>query len=595
MPLRLTAAQGGLGIELYEPLPLGPLQVFELSWSIPELSFPVDLSGGVRAFRNRRGRLERLTLGVELESLAAWLNTQIRGILGGLREPPQIWLVPCGLGIGVHAQLGTLAFELLWAPVDDRPRWVVGEVRGAGFEGPALVHALSIVDTALGRFGRRAGRVIELEPLGNAVVRALLPPVGFRTPHCADLRLGDFEYREDLCAVTVRRGAVPHALPEPTVRFLELALLTRTADEALFAGRLDDARSAYLHALERAPRHPEVCQMVAAIDTAHAERVEAALGLLVESLPATAFGLVGAELLAGVGDYEGAQLAVSRLVERELYAPLRAMVWLHLAELMPDPRVKTQALDQAIAASPANEPARFARFGLRVLAGDVNGALSDAEHLEAAAQGSHERHRRLVQSAEMLQKHGYVQPAGRLFERALRYLPKDASATLGLALALLSTSKPERAAVLLGRSIELAGDDELVRSKACLGLAKLLATHYRDLPQAIHRVRQVGAAGGLSVEARALEAAWRERIGDLAGATLAYARLRDAVELTPEVDAHAASRWLLAAAKYSLESVQDPRAAERHLAVALRLRPQDALIQSAYREAAEKLLTPAKP
>lgn len=592
LPLRLTAARGTLGVELYQPLPLGPLKVFELAWSIPELSFPVDLSGGVRAFRNRRGRLEKLTLGVELEAVAAWLHTQIREMLGGLREPPQVWLVPCGLGIGVHAELGTLAFELLWAPVDDRPRWVVGEARGAGFEGPALTHALAVVDTALGRLGRRVGRVIEAEPLGLATLRALLPTAGFRTPNCADMKLGDFEYKEELCAVTAVRDGVPYALPEPTIRFLELALLTRSADEALFAGKLDDARAGYLHALERAPRHPELCHMVAAIDTAYSERAEAALGLLVESLPAVSFGLVGAELLASVGDYDGAQLAIAQLVERELYAPLRAMLWLHLAELLPDALAKANALDQAVAASPSNEPARLARFRVRVLSGDVHGALADAEHLEAAAKGSHERHRRIIQAAEMLMKHGYIQPAGKLFEKALRYLPKDASATLGLALSLLQSAKPERAAVLLERSIELCEDDELLRSRACLGLAKLLAGHYRDLPGAIHRARQVTGPGDLAIEARALEGLWREQIGDLAGATLAYARLRDTAQLSPEVDAHAASRFLLAAAKYSVETVQDHRAAERHLALALQLKPHDALVQQAYREVAEKLLVP---
>src|SRR5690606_32152554 len=43
LPLRLIAARGGVGIELYEAQPFGPLTLSELSWSLPGLSFPLDL------------------------------------------------------------------------------------------------------------------------------------------------------------------------------------------------------------------------------------------------------------------------------------------------------------------------------------------------------------------------------------------------------------------------------------------------------------------------------------------------------------------------------------------------------------------------
>jgi cellulose synthase operon protein C len=62
IPLRLAVTKGGLGIELEHPLPLGALQVEQLSISLVGLSFPVDLSGGVARFRHRRGALEHLSL-----------------------------------------------------------------------------------------------------------------------------------------------------------------------------------------------------------------------------------------------------------------------------------------------------------------------------------------------------------------------------------------------------------------------------------------------------------------------------------------------------------------------------------------------------
>ena len=56
VPLRLTATRGALGIELYEPIEVGPLELVELEATFPGLRFPVDLSGGVPLFRHRRGR-----------------------------------------------------------------------------------------------------------------------------------------------------------------------------------------------------------------------------------------------------------------------------------------------------------------------------------------------------------------------------------------------------------------------------------------------------------------------------------------------------------------------------------------------------------
>ncbi len=91
--------------------------------------------------------------------------------------------------------------------------------------------------------------------------------------------------------------------------------------------------------------------------------------------------------------------------------------------------------------------------------------------------------------------------------------------------------------------------------------------------------------------ARALEAEWRERIGDVTGAGLSYARLRETLELSAPADARAAAEWLKSAARFEWEVRQDPRAAERHLALALRLLPRDRAVGEAYREMAARLTT----
>jgi tetratricopeptide (TPR) repeat protein len=175
-----------------------------------------------------------------------------------------------------------------------------------------------------------------------------------------------------------------------------------------------------------------------------------------------------------------------------------------------------------------------------------------------------------------------------MFERALRYLPDDAAATAGLARALLESGKKERALTLLERAIALSEKRGRPDADALLDLAKVLASDAGDLPQAIARVRQVSAASERHVEARALEARWRSQLGDLAGASLAYGRMREAIELggaaRPE---HVA--LLIEAAHFEREAEQDLTAAERHLAVALRLAPRDEAVGALYREVAAGL------
>jgi hypothetical protein len=116
-------------------------------------------------------------------------------------------------------------------------------------------------------------------------------------------------------------------------------------------------------------------------------------------------------------------------------------------------------------------------------------------------------------------------------------------------------------------------------------MARLLATDLADLPQAIARVRQVPASSARAVEAAFLEGEWRAGIGDIAGATLAYARMRDRIELAKDPGDHAVE-WLMRAARFERDVQRDALSAERHLSVALRLSPRSRKVADAYREVA---------
>jgi tetratricopeptide (TPR) repeat protein len=180
---------------------------------------------------------------------------------------------------------------------------------------------------------------------------------------------------------------------------------------------------------------------------------------------------------------------------------------------------------------------------------------------------------------------GYQRDAGRLYERALRYLPDDPTATAGLARALIEAGRSDRALALLERAIALGEAKGVPQPEALLDLGKLLAK-LGDLPQAIARLRQIALPYPRLAEARALESALRERLGDLTGASLAYARLRETLELSPGEDSRSAAEWLVAAARFEREVREDIVSAERHLALALKLAPRDRVIADAYRDVA---------
>jgi hypothetical protein len=121
-----------------------------------------------------------------------------------------------------------------------------------------------------------------------------------------------------------------------------------------------------------------------------------------------------------------------------------------------------------------------------------------------------------------------------------------------------------------------------------LELAIALATKLDDRPAAIAKARSVPDGVPEALAARALEGRWRVELGDVAGAALAFARMREAAAALVDGGGEArvadAAARLLEAARFERETRRDPAAAQRHLGIALRLRPHDAEIGALYRE-----------
>ncbi|MEP7120640.1 MAG: hypothetical protein ABJE95_07015 [Byssovorax sp.] len=593
--LRLAVSRGLLGLELDAPWSVGPLRVTELQAGLPGVRFPVDLTGGVARFRHRRGELTRLCLEIHATELVAWAAPRLRGILGD--GVPELVLAPIdgGLLVGIRRGSMALAFDTIVAPLDGDLRFLPERARGVGLGAPPHVLAMRALGALVGPLGRAIGSAILVPAVAAQLARHVLPAAGARAPSAAAVRweapiaeLGRF-------VIEARAGAAPPELSDRILRALELAELAGEADSAAFAGDLDDARDRYLTVLERAPRHPEITQRLAWIDAVNGDRAEGALSTLIDALPAVDTGALGGQLLAAVGDHDGARVALARGARAEPYGSLAALLWLALAQRGgEEPDIaslgeRLDALDQAIARAPALDLARWARLELRLDLADLRGAKADIDHLEAAARGAEARHAVFRRAADAFLARGLLVDSASLFERALRYAPESVEAVLGLARSLRAAGRDHRAMDLFARAVALASRKGKAAPAAELELARALAEIAGDRPAAVARARAVPPGLPESFEARFLEGRWRAELGDLAGAALAFGRLRDAVDISADLDIDrraAVAAMLVEAAAIEERERADHHAAQRLLGLALRLRPRDRAIAAEFRRVA---------
>ena len=594
IPLRLAVTKGGLGLELDSPIGLGFLQVEQLSTSLVGLSFPVDLSGGVARFRHRRGALEHLSLTARRDRVAAALAPRMRGAIGAASPQVTLTAIAGGVTVGLVDGSTALAFDLLWAPSEGDLRLVVASPRSLGLATPALGAALRALDAAVGSAGTRVGSLISFADAASLIARDVLPPIGARVPDTSDVRWGVLESDTFGFRAACDRTFSPPLLAPHVVRELELAKLTENADQALAASSLEEARDAYVALLERSPRDIEIARRLADLDRVVEGRKEAALSTLLEAMPIAEGGFLAGELLYATGSAQSSVLALRQAAERELYGPLSALALLRASEQVETVRERMDLLDQAVARSPALEAPRWARFAIRLELGDLKGAMADAEHLEAASRGAHRRHEVWRRAARGFLERGHAAKAITLFERALRYAPDNPMAVSGLAESLLQAGRAGRALDLMARAVELAERKGSTAYGAVLALARALADHAGDFPHAIARLRSIPHGEAESLDARGLEGRYRGMLGDLAGASIAFAQLRDSVEMAKEIASDRAAAWLVEAARFERDTKRDPLAAQRHLGVALQLLPRDKRILALFREVAAEAAAAGK-
>ncbi len=542
------------------------------------LRFPLDLGGGVARFRHRRGRLASGKLEVDLTSLARWLGPRLTGLFGAT---PRVTLstIEGGVFVGIATAQLSLAFDLYAAPLAADLRLLIAAPRGEGLREPAQALALrALAQATRGLAELVGGAVILRDPLGQLARRAW-PLSGARVPSTegAELALDLDAAHAGRLGWTVRVDEPEAPLSPRVLSALERIELTANADRALGAGDHDAARRAYLGALELAPRHPDIARALAELDLRVFERPEAALSTLVDVMGAVDAGLLGSEVLEAVGEPEAAYAAAARAAAEETWGALAARAWLRAAQLAPLDASRDEAIENALLRDPSLEGARWARFEARLGRGDLRGAIADADHLELSAEGHVARHEVARRAAEALRLRGFLDAARARFERSIRWAPRSIPALVGLARTLSELGRSARALDLLARAATLEVGKNDASGEVAIELGKALVAVAQDRSAAVARVAVLPPTAERAPEARLLEAGWRAELGDRVGAGRALERLREIAEqragsLAPEAAVQLA-RALESAASLSAEQLDDARAAERCLALSLRIAP----------------------
>lgn len=592
--LRLAIGKDGLGIELARPARVACLDLTELVVRLPRVRFPFDVSGGVAKFRHKRGELERLTVELDARHLARFASERLRGLIA--TGPCTVDVAPRRLGATITVsgrttpsaapstlRVAALAFEVWAMPSGEDVVLVVASARGANVSAPPTTLAMRAMAALLGDAARREGSRFVLSKPAAALVRHVLPEAGVRAPSGDEMLLSGAGESDGVFVFGFARAGSPADVPEEGALASETALLARRSDDARFAGEIERARAFDVDALERAPRHPELVRRIVEIDAFAGSRAEAAMATLRSAARAPHVGVLAGSLLLAIGDVPGAIAALVREGERERSSVMGALAYAAAADASTDPFDALAHLDSAVARAPWLLELRWERARRRLLVGQREGANADLQELEAHASGARERLEVLRRAADLHRACGAGDVAADLYERALLYRPDDPEALAGLGAALAATGRAARGATLLAHAIEQAAAHGGAPVWMELELSKILAEGLRDLPAAIARVHAIADDAREAIEARALEGRWRARLGDVSGATIAFARLRERAG-----NEASAVPFLLEASRFESER-GDVHAAHRHAAVAVAIAPRDETVLATYRALGERL------
>jgi len=594
--LRLLDRRAFVG---FPPIELRPgVQVVDFGLQIPDVSFPFNVGAGAQRYQRRKLHFGFLEVAIDSELI----RRTVQEVTAGALEVSDVALHFRGGWLEGEAKLKgpspvAATFKVAFDADGERLAVYLYDVRMYGFS-PAPAATVPLL---LSRAAQSAAALPDVELRGaNGFSARVLPQLvklaavsrGFRMPSLDGARLAGVEVAPTGLRLRFAAGALPPPalLDEELLLTLEGARAFAEAEALVAAGKLAEARDAYLRG--------------AGAEEAHPFALERLLALLVADPAAHEFALDVLEALARRRPSSPAPLWAAAVVrERRGEAARGAERWLALVEHARKHGEDASAFSAAEAAARAAEgqapqmavKALHALLGIRPdhlpslkalakaadLAQDRAGAIRAYRRLSALARDPLESADAHVQLARLSALTEDDVAGARLHcEAALKLAPDHPGALELLGELCARAGEPLRALRAFDRLRDVAlGRHELgLVGRANLRAGEVWEQGLHQLDNALLRYREAVSLLPGDVVALVAQARVSEALGRVAEAVTGY---QQAVELAGPAPVDAGTRRAAHAAHHALAALAQSRfgdatQAREHWEAALSLVPDDA-------------------
>ncbi|MBN2341468.1 MAG: tetratricopeptide repeat protein [Deltaproteobacteria bacterium] len=267
---------GGKGVlELTDEPIEHDVKIELLELVIDNISFPFDVSQGIKGLANRRLKLQKLKLDIPLDA--------VLGAATG-RVARNEWIHDFEAAfydthIGIALKYGPLntavPLSFRWVPIawKNAVAFVIDDIRCYGALPGPLLSVAALCSAELGGFSIEGAYVVLDNPVKQLLLH-VLPKRGWRLPAYDDLCIDEFTLHPRRLGMTFamrsqhvgHKDALEQLLSMPMLKRLEELRSIRDADFFVGKGELDEARAQLAALLERSPENPAMITRLAMID-----------------------------------------------------------------------------------------------------------------------------------------------------------------------------------------------------------------------------------------------------------------------------------------------------------------------------------------
>jgi len=593
--LRLLDRRAFVG---FPPIEFAPgILISDFALQIPEVSFPLNLTGGVARFQKKKLHFGYLTLQVEAQVVLR----QLKEVLPHLSEARDFSLDFRNGFIEGQGWLNSAPFTLKLAFDGDGETLTVYfyDFRLYAYAPIPIPRFAVQLTSAL----EASGVLPQVQPKGvHGFTTRILPRLvekaavsrGYRIPSLEMARLAEANVDAKGILLKFSAGGMPPlVLPDEALLLnLEGARAFADAEQLLAKGQLDEARNAYLKLGEAMEAHPFAAERLLSLMLPETQAHDFALDLaqsLLYRRPncATALwveGIIrekrGEMARAGECFLRLCQLARKNQEETSAFFAATAAVRLCKEQA---PQLAVAALHEALGVRPDNIPSLKALAKSCDKAGDRAGAIRAYRRLAALSRDNTEVAHAHIHLAKLCATSTGELAGARLHcEAALRILPDNPEALLCLGqlcfqggehLRALKTLDRLRQAAMLHHDIPLVGE-------ANLWAGKVWEEGLKQPENALLRYREAVSLLPNSAEALSCQGRVAEALGHLPEALTA---LQQAIELVGTLPNSKENQKVASHAHHTLARLyqtrlENPLLAQTHLEAALFLEPSDTVL-----------------